>query len=238
MGGPSDLSFCSGGHSIGVSAFLDNREASTLSSASSFSPALVRGSTASAAGGGGFSASQESSRGASQVSPGFYEHLFCVPKASGGWGPVLDLSFLNRFLRRVKFRMETNSSIRESIRQNDWGASIDLTDAYFHIPIHPRDRKWLRFVWEGQVFQFCALPFGLSLAPWIFTKVSRELCSSLHLKGLRVQMFLDDWLSWPSPKNRAFSRFSPFWVRSGRWGSFPTWGSQIWFPPRSSLTWE
>ena len=62
-----------------------------------------------------------------QVSPGFYGHLFCVPKASGGWRPVLDLSFLNRFLRRVKFRMESNSSIRESIRQNDWGASIDLT---------------------------------------------------------------------------------------------------------------
>ena len=130
----------------------------------------------------------------SHISPGFYGHLFCVPKASGGWRPVLDLSFLNRFLKRVRFRMETNTSVRESIRPGDWGASIDLTDAYFHIPIHPRDRKWLRFVWEGKVFQFCALPFGLSLAPWIFTKVSRELCNALHLRGMRVHIFLDDWL--------------------------------------------
>ena len=35
--------------------------------------------------------------------------------------------------------------------------------------------------WNGDIFQFRALPFGLSLAPWVFTRIVRELCSS-HLR--------------------------------------------------------
>ena len=52
-------------------------------------------------------------------SPGFYGHLFCVPKVSGGWRPVLDLSALNRFLLEVPFKMETAASIREAVRPGD-----------------------------------------------------------------------------------------------------------------------
>ena len=128
------------------------------------------------------------------ISPGFYGRIFVVPKTSGGWRPVLDLSALNRFVRQVKFRMETPSSVRDSIRTGDWAASLDLKDAYFHVLIHPRFRKWLRFTWEGKVFQFRVLPFGLSLSPWVFTRITRELASSLRSRGIRIRMYLDDWL--------------------------------------------
>ena len=128
------------------------------------------------------------------VSPGFYGRLFCVPKASGGWRPVLDLSSLNNYIREIPFRMETAASIRESLREGDWAASIDLSDAYFHILVHKRDRKFLRFQWGGQTFQFCALPFGLSLAPWAFTRVVREFLLRLRSLGIRIHAFLDDWL--------------------------------------------
>ena len=50
-------------------------------------------------------------------SPGFYGRIFTVPKASGGWGPVLDLSALNLYLRRIHFRMETTLSIRDAIQR-------------------------------------------------------------------------------------------------------------------------
>ena len=125
---------------------------------------------------------------------GFYGHLFCVRKANGGWRPVLDLSPLNRFLQRIRFKMETAASIRESVRENDWAASIDLTDAYFHITINQHDRKFLRFVFQDQAYQFKALPFGLSLAPWIFTRVVREYLLVLRSRGVRIHAFLDDWL--------------------------------------------
>jgi hypothetical protein len=52
--------------------------------------------------------------------------------------------------------------VRQAICPGDWAASIDLKDAYFHVPIALDARKFLRFVWRGRLFQFCVLPFGLS----------------------------------------------------------------------------
>ncbi|VDI48589.1 Hypothetical predicted protein [Mytilus galloprovincialis] len=63
-----------------------------------------------------------------------------------------------------------NRSIRASILPGMWTTSLDLSDAYFHIPISQTYRKYLRFVWNNKVFQFKALPFGLSTAPLAFTK--------------------------------------------------------------------
>ena len=61
--------------------------------------------------------------------------------------------------------METPESIRTSLVLGEWVSSIDLSDAYLHIPIHPNSRKYLRFCHRSQVFQFTSLPFGLATAP-------------------------------------------------------------------------
>ena len=67
------------------------------------------------------------------ASPGFYGRLCVVPKSTGGWRPVLDLSPLNVFLRKFPFCMETPVSVRDFVRDGDWATSFDLTDVYFHI---------------------------------------------------------------------------------------------------------
>ena len=92
---------------------------------------------------------------------GFYSRLFLVPKHHQRWRPVIDLSRLNTFLYVEKFKMETPESIRTSLVPGEWVSSIDLSDAYLHIPIHPNSRKYLRFCHRSQVFQFTSLPFGL-----------------------------------------------------------------------------
>ena len=80
------------------------------------------------------------------------------------------------------------------MRPQDWATSVDLADAYSHVLVHPRDRKWLRFVWRDRVFQFRALPLGLSLVPWIFTKITWELCCAIRRQGIRLRVHLDVWL--------------------------------------------
>ena len=139
----------------------------------------------------------------SQKSPGFYSRFFLVPKKSGGVRPVLDLSALNQFLRPCHFQMETAARIRLAVNPGDWATSIDLADAYFHILIKPAFRKYLRFVWKGQTFQFIALPFGLASAPYIFTKVVKEFMSLQRAQGHRVRDYLDDWLVLASSKEQA-----------------------------------
>lgn len=127
-------------------------------------------------------------------SPGFYNRLFLVPKSSGGWRPVLDVSALNKFVLQTPFKMETTQSVINSLKEGDWMVSLDLQDAYFHVPIHPRSRKFLRFVFRGRAFQFRALCFGLSTAPQVFTRTMAPIAKWLHLEGIHISLYLDDWL--------------------------------------------
>ncbi|XP_064111450.1 uncharacterized protein LOC135218938 [Macrobrachium nipponense] len=126
-------------------------------------------------------------------SPGFYNCLFLVPKASGGWRPVLDVSALNVFVEKTKFTMETTQSVLAAVRPGDWMVSLNLQDAYFHIPIHPTSRKFLRFVVQNRCFQFKAHCFGLSTAPQVFTRVMANVVGWLHQEGIRVSLYL--WMT-------------------------------------------
>ena len=125
---------------------------------------------------------------------GFYSRLFVVPKPHQRWRPVIDLSRLNTFLQVETFKMETPESIRTSLIPGEWVSSIDLSDAYLHIPIHSLSRKYLRFCHRSQVFQFTSIPFGLATAPQVFTMMVKEVELMALSRGLRLHQYLDDWL--------------------------------------------
>ena len=125
---------------------------------------------------------------------GFYSRLFLVPKPHQKWRPVIDLSRLNQFPRIERFKMETPESIRTSLNIGEWVTSIDLQDAYLHIPIHPRSQKYLRFAHRSQIYQFTSLPFGLAPAPQVFTMIVKEVKLMAVSRGIRIYQYLDDWL--------------------------------------------
>ena len=127
--------------------------------------------------------------------PGFWAHLFLVrKKGTDKWRPIIDLKKMNEFVVVPSMKMESLNSIRSVLRPGDFAASIDLQDAYFHIPIHKSRHRLLRFAHRGLVYQFRALPFGLSPAPWIFTQVMNRFREFLVQQGIRIVMYLDDWL--------------------------------------------
>ena len=128
-------------------------------------------------------------------SPGFYSRIFLVPKKNGKMRLIIDLSTLNKFVMTQSFRMETQKKVRNSIQPNDWAFSLDLTDAYLHVLIHPASRKYLRFSLKGKIFQFRALPFGLSTSPYVFTHLMTIIASHLHKNAISLFPYLDDWLS-------------------------------------------
>ena len=61
--------------------------------------------------------------------------------------------------------METPETIRLYLQRGEWVTLLDFSDAYFHIPIRPKSRKYLRFAYQGQTFQFKAL-LVFQLLPW------------------------------------------------------------------------
>ncbi|XP_043992827.1 uncharacterized protein LOC122842751 [Gambusia affinis] len=126
---------------------------------------------------------------------GFYSRYFLVPKKGGrGMRAILDLRALNRHLRKYKFRMLTHVSLLRFLRPGDWFTSIDLKDAYFHIPIYPPHRKYLRFAFQGKCYEYLVLPFGLSLSPRVFVKCTEAAVAPLRQQGVRVATYIDDWL--------------------------------------------
>ena len=88
----------------------------------------------------------------------------------------------------------TLSVILPQLSASDWAVSIDLKDAYLHIPIHPLSRRFLGFQFLGRTFQYKVLPFGLKDSPWVFTRVVATLVGHLRQLGLRLFYYLDDWL--------------------------------------------
>ncbi|XP_038147769.1 uncharacterized protein LOC119787801 [Cyprinodon tularosa] len=125
---------------------------------------------------------------------GFYSRYFLVPKKDRGLRPILDLRALNTYLRKYTFRMLTHAALIRFVRRGDWFISVDLKDAYFHIPIYPPHRKYLRFAFQGKMYEYLVLPFGLSLSPRVFVKCTEAAVAPLREKGVRLATYIDDWL--------------------------------------------
>ena len=85
---------------------------------------------------------------------GFYSRLFLVPKKTGELRPLIDLSTLNRPLVVLHFRMETAGSVWSSIQRNEWTTSIDIMNAYLHVPMAASTSRYLRFQVNRRVYKF------------------------------------------------------------------------------------
>ena len=126
------------------------------------------------------------------VSGHFISNIFLTPKKSGGMRPVINLKALNRFLEPVHFKMEHLLTILPLLERGSYMTSLDLKDAYFSLPIAKAFRKYLRFSWRGELYEFQCLCFGLSPAPYFFTKVMKPPFSLLRREGIRCSYYIDD----------------------------------------------
>ncbi|XP_048243125.1 uncharacterized protein LOC125376006 [Haliotis rufescens] len=95
------------------------------------------------------------------------------------------------------------------IEKGDWLSKFDIHSAYHHIDIYPAHTDFLGFAWgEGQnriFYKFLVLPFGLTTAPYVFTKVTRQLVKYWRFQGHKVVTFLDDGIVSDKTKNCAMS---------------------------------
>lgn len=80
------------------------------------------------------------------------------------------------------------------MQKDDWLLKLDLKDAYFLVPMNPLHQEFLRFRFQGKACQFLCLPFGLSCAPRVFTKLMRPVIAHLREMGFRLIIYLDDIL--------------------------------------------
>uniref|UniRef100_A0AC35F1D6 Reverse transcriptase domain-containing protein n=1 Tax=Panagrolaimus sp. PS1159 TaxID=55785 RepID=A0AC35F1D6_9BILA len=96
--------------------------------------------------------------------------VFLVPKKDGSQRPVINLKKLNQKICVKHFKMESLLLVKDLVTPGSFMAKIDMKDAYF------------------------ALPFGLATAPRVYTKVIRPVAAFLRARGIKLIVYLDDWL--------------------------------------------
>ncbi|XP_015119029.1 uncharacterized protein LOC107042483 [Diachasma alloeum] len=90
--------------------------------------------------------------------------------------------------------MENLKDAIRLLRRGSYLATLDLKDAYFLVPIHPDSKKFLRFSYNGQLYEFNCLPFGLNAAPYVFTKLLKPVAHRFRSQGILSVFYLDDIL--------------------------------------------
>ena len=87
---------------------------------------------------------------------------------------ILNLKSLNEHVEYHHFKKDTLQSAIRLMTPNCHMASVDLRDAYYSVPIHIDDQKYLRFCCKSRLFQFTCLPNGLASAPRRFTEILKH----------------------------------------------------------------
>lgn len=124
----------------------------------------------------------------------YVSKIFIVPKPNGTFRFILNLKKFNRFVQNTHFKMEDIRTAVKLIEVGHYMGSVDLKDAYFLVGINRHSRKYLRFNFENKLYQFDVLPFGLSTAPYVFTKIMRQVTTYLRSHGITIVNYLDDFL--------------------------------------------
>lgn len=120
--------------------------------------------------------------------------IFLVSKTDGSYRKILNLKSFNQYIKYEHFKMENLNSALSLITPNCYMTSIDLMKAYYSVPVAKASRKYLRFEWNGALYQYKALPNGLASAPRIFTRVMKTLFAVMREQGCECIMYLDDSL--------------------------------------------
>ena len=124
----------------------------------------------------------------------FISNIFIVEKSEPGkYRLILNLKRLNKYLKKCHFKMDSLANAISLIVPGCFFHSFDFSDAYYAIRVAPNHRKYLRFYFEGQLYEYSVIPNGVSSGPRIFTKLMKVCLAFLRKEhDISISGFLDD----------------------------------------------
>ena len=130
----------------------------------------------------------------SENKPRYISPIGCVPKKSGGYRLITDFRRLNSASQTSKFKQEDIRNVAQIIQSCDYLTSVDLKDGFYNLSVRKEDQELLSFEFRGKFYSYVALPFGYCLSPYYFTKVLRPVVTFLRQFGIRLSLYVDDFL--------------------------------------------
>lgn len=133
-------------------------------------------------------------------------NVFLRPKPNNKHRLILDLNTFNtQCVEYQHFKMHSLKTALDLVTPGIFMTSIDLSDAYFTVPIYVHHRKYLRFRWQGKLLQFTCLPNGLACAPRLFTRLLNSVFAYFREKKWSCFQYIDDSIilhtSWEECKS-------------------------------------
>eukprot|EP00731_Ephydatia_muelleri_P023446 Em0015g1029a len=138
--------------------------------------------------------------------------LSVVVSGAGKKRLVVNLRHVNQYLWKQKFKYEDLRVAMTMFSKGELMFAFDLKSGYHHIEIVKHHRRFLGFHWDKVYYTFTVLPFGLSSAPYAFTKLMRPIVRYWRSKGLKAVVYLDDGLC--AVRGREEACTASQWVQS------------------------
>ena len=133
--------------------------------------------------------------------------LSVAANSSGKLRLIIDLRCVNKHIFKENIRLDDWRSFENYLQPNSFVFKFDLKQGYHHVDIFPDYQTFLGFSWifDGAVkfFVFTVLPFGMSSAPYAFTKLLRPLVKHWRSQGIKICVYLDDGIAIADSKPRA-----------------------------------
>ncbi|XP_068094587.1 uncharacterized protein [Hyperolius riggenbachi] len=125
---------------------------------------------------------------ASHMHAGFYSPVFLVKKPKGDYRFIINLKSLNRFILYKRFRMDNMRTVVNLLQRDCYMVSLDLRDAYLHIPMSLRSQRFLRFAIRtaGESAQTTTIREAMSLLGLMTSAFMTMVWGQFHSRQLQV----------------------------------------------------
>lgn len=114
--------------------------------------------------------------------------LVPVPKPNGDVRLAVDYRRLNAITKKDAYPMPRLDAALHKLKGSKIKSKMDLKKGYYQINLAEEDRPKTAFSFEGELYQFKRLPFGLCTAPQTFNRLMTKIFKTVKC----VAFFFDD----------------------------------------------
>ena len=105
--------------------------------------------------------------------------------------------WINPMLKTMSVKLNHFPKAAELLYEGDFQVSMDLKSFYYHLMIYPPHRTFLGIAayppgGSCRFYEYTVLPFGLTPATAIMTRVVKPILAYLASLGIRASIYLDD----------------------------------------------
>lgn len=118
---------------------------------------------------------------------------------------VLDIRYPNIFMKHLPFKFEKLSQIHEFLKKEGWICVSDFKSGYHHVPMDPSSFEYMAFEFDGEIFGFVVMPFGLMPAVYVFNGLVKKTYQCARMLGFQLCFYIDD--RFPAYARRGAARW-------------------------------